>query len=348
MQISGTIMVKLQNKNDSQSKEEKMDKKQKFSRPKIVISKCLGFAYCRYNGLTINSDVVSALKNYVEFLPVCPEVEIGLGIPRDPIRIVSDDEGLKLMQPSINLDVTEKMNKFAESHLNSLKEIDGFILKHRSPSCGISDVKVFPGLDKVSPIKKKSGFFGAMVLELYSNIPIEDEGRLTNFRIREHFFIRIFINIRFREIKTRQTMKDLVNFHSQYKLLLMAYNQKEMSLMGKIVANHEKRPVAEVIQNYQQHLFSAFSRPARLASNINVLMHGMGYFSKQLKHEEKAFFLDALEEYREGKIPLSVPNTLLKSWIVRFEEPYLMQQSFFEPYPLELVEISDSGKGRNF
>jgi uncharacterized protein YbgA (DUF1722 family) len=128
----------------------------------------------------------------------------------------------------------------------------------------------------------------------------------------------------------------------------MAYNQKEMRLMGKIVANHDQRPVSAVLADYASHLLQAIARPARCGANINVLMHAFGYFSKNLTSDEKAFFLDSLEEYRSGKLPLSVPNNLLRAWIVRFGSDYLSRQTFFTPFPKALIEITDSGKGRTF
>ena len=128
----------------------------------------------------------------------------------------------------------------------------------------------------------------------------------------------------------------------------MAYNQNELRILGRIVANQKKRPYIDVLADYEKHLFSVFSRIPRYTSNINVLMHGFGYFSKTLSFKEKAFFLDSIEMYRNGKVPLSVPLNIVKSWIIRFDNEYLMTQSFFLPYPEELMEITDSGKGRDY
>jgi uncharacterized protein YbbK (DUF523 family) len=163
-----------------------------FVKPQVFISKCLGFAKCRYNGLTIPDEFVTNLKPHVDFHPVCPEVEIGLGIPRDPIRIVSIKKKLHLVQPATGKDLTEEMTDFSTSFLNSLKTVDGFLLKNRSPSCGIKDVKVYPGTGKVASIARDSGFFGAAVLEKFPFSAIEDEGRLKNYRIREHFLTKLF------------------------------------------------------------------------------------------------------------------------------------------------------------
>ena len=316
-------------------------------KPVVVVSKCLGFAHCRFNGLTISSHTVDKLKPHVEFRTVCPEVEIGFGIPRDPVRVVKKADELKLLQPATGNDVTDKMTQFAESFLNSVEEADGFILKSRSPSCGIKDVKIYSSMEKRGSGLRGSGFFGGSVVDKFPNSPIEDEGRLTNFRIREHFLTKLFTMTRFRAVKSSNSMKELVRFQTENKLLLMAYNQDKMRVLGRIVANPDKKPLAELIGDYEEHLARAFSKASRYTSNINVLMHGLGYFSKELSSNEKAFFLDSLERYRAGSVPLSVPLNIVRSFIVRFQEDYLAQQTFFEPYPEELMEITDSGKGRD-
>ena len=326
-------------------------------KPVVVVSKCLGFAHCRFNGLTISSHTVEKFKPHVEFRPVCPEVEIGLGIPRNPVRIVKEADKLRLMQPATGNDVTDKMTEFAESFLGSVENTDGFILKSRSPSCGIKDVKIYPSMEKVGSGLRGIGLFGRAVIEKFSNLPVEDEGRLTNFRIREHFLTKLFTMARFRAVKSslgspsarnsENSMKELVRFHTESKLLLMAYNQEKMRILGRIVANPDKKPFGELIGSYEEQLVGAFSKAARYTSNINVLMHGLGYFSKELSSNEKAFFLDSLERYRAESVPLSVPLNIIRSFIVRFQEDYLVQQTFFEPYPEELMEITDSGKGRD-
>jgi uncharacterized protein YbgA (DUF1722 family)/uncharacterized protein YbbK (DUF523 family) len=319
-----------------------------FPKPVVVVSKCIEFEQCRYNGLMISSEVVRHLRPHVEFTPVCPEVEIGLGIPREPIRIISADGATRLIQPATQADVTQKMADFTKSFLQSLQGVDGFILKSRSPSCGIKDVKVYSGSGKGMSASKGKGFFGAGVLERFPHLAAEDEGRLTNFRIREHFLTRLFLLAGFRELKRDPSMKELVRFQGENKYLLMAYNQKELRVLGRIVANREKKPPEQVFADYESHLWNAFARPAREGSHINVLMHAMGHFSERLSSGEKSFFLNALEEYRDERVPLSVPLNLLKSWAVRFEDDYLMHQSFIEPYPEGLMEITDSGKGRDF
>lgn len=317
-----------------------------FPRPVIFSSKCLGFAACRWNGVTIPDKFVAALKPYADFVTACPEAEIGLGIPRDPIRIVFEGGSFKLMQLNTGRDVTGIMKEFSANLLGGIKEIDGFILKDRSPSCGMKDVKVYPNLKPCSAIKKRSGFFAEEVQSRFPRTAIETEARLSNYVIREQFLTRIFISAKFRKLQAEPSMKALVQFHAENKLLLLAYNQKELRLMGKIVANHEKKDLKTVFSEYGEHLYEAFAGRARQASCINVLMHAMGYFSEGLSSDEKKFFLNSLEEYRRDQVTLSVPVNLLRSYVVRFKEEYLAQQTFFEPYPHGLLETLDSGKGR--
>lgn len=318
------------------------------AKPIVVVSKCLGFAACRYNGLTIPSEVVDRLAPFVRFLPVCPEVEIGLGVPRAPIRVVERANERRLLQPTTGLDVTEKMLSFATAFLNSLDEVHGFVLKGRSPSCGIKDVRIFSSADNPMPVGKGSGFFGAAVLARFGFLPGEDEGRLSNFRLREHFLTHLFATARFQQVKARGQMGALVEFHSRQKLLLMGYSQKHLWEMGRLVANRDKRPLAVLLAEYERLLHGAFARPARKPSMVNVLMHALGYFSPQLGAKEKAFFLDTLTQFRQGQAPLSVPIAVIKAWIARFGQPYLESQFFFNPYPEALVGISDSGKGRDW
>lgn len=317
-----------------------------FPKPILYVSKCLGFDHCRFNGQTISSETVKMLAPFVEYHTVCPEVEIGLGVPRNPVRVVEAVGRQRLLQPGSELDCTDKMNRFTDSFLARIAEIDGWILKSRSPSCGFVDVKVYPSTGRVASTGKAKGLFGAKVVEKFETLGIEDEGRLTNFRIRENFFTKIFTFAAFREVKASNRMKELVRFQSENKLLLMAQNQKEMRIMGRFVANPDKRPFAAVVCDYEEHLRLAFRIAPRYTSNINVLLHAFGYFSKQLSVEERRFFLDSLELYRQNKVPLSVPNHLISALIVRFKNEYLKSQTIFEPYPQALVEITDSGKGR--
>jgi uncharacterized protein YbgA (DUF1722 family) len=251
------------------------------------------------------------------------------------------------VQPSTGADVTKKMERFARSYLASLRDVDGFILKSRSPSCGTKDVKMFAGVEKQAAVDTGAGFFGGAVLETFRGCPVEDEGRLLNFRIREHFLTSLYALVRFRAVKAAGTMRELVEYQARHKLLLMSYNQKELRILGRIVANPEHKSMRDVFGEYEAHLRPAFATPARYTSNINVLMHVLGYFSEKLSNREKAFFLDSLEKYKAGRIPLSATISIVNSWLARFSQAYLDKQAYFEPYPESLVEITDSGKGRD-
>lgn len=310
-----------------------------FVRPRVVISKCLEFDHCRYNGEIIGSPIVVKLKEYVDFMPVCPEVEIGLGVPRKPVRIVLEKGEHKFVQPATGRDVTEDMTTFCTHFLDSAGEVDGFILKFRSPSCGIKDVKVYTATDKLEAVEKTSGFFGGAVLKRYPFLPIEDEGRLRNARIKEHFLIKLFTLAAFRKVKSEGSIKDLIKFHTENKYLLMAYSQAELHQLGAIAANKENKPFNELISEYETHLCRALSMPPKYTSSINVLMHSLGHFSDLISSREKAFFFDWIQKYREGKVSLCPAINTIRSWIVRFEDQYLLNQTFFEPYPEGLLEV---------
>jgi len=317
-----------------------------YPKPRIVVSKCIGFDQCRWNGQMASSDVVALLRPYVEFLPICPEVEIGLGVPRESVRVVDVEGQSRLWQPATQRDYTDAMTSFADAYLSHLAEIDGFILKSRSPSCGIKDVRIYPNSDKGMASSKGAGLFGQAVLARFGHLPVEDEGRLTNFALREHFLTRVFALAAFRQVKAEGTMRALVRYQAENKLLLMAYNQREMNALGKIVANHAGAPVAQVYADYEARLHLALARAPRHTAAINVLMHALGYFDA-LSAAEKAFFLARLEDYRAGKLPLSAPNSIARAWIIRFGSNYLASQTFFAPYPEDLAQITDSGKGRD-
>lgn len=317
------------------------------ARPVVVMSKCLGFERCRWNGEVIHDDLVERLKPHIECITVCPEMEIGLGVPRDPIHIESVRGELRLVQPATGRDVTADMRSFCDSFLSSLAGVDGFLLKFRSPSCGTGDVKVYAEGGKSGSMAKGPGFFGGAVIERFPRLPVESEGRLKSFRIREHYLTRLFAMARLRAAEAEGSLRALVGFHSRHKFLLMAYNQAELKELGRIVANPDKKAAKDLFPLYGEHFARALSRTPRYTSNINVLMHALGYFTKQLTPREKAYFLEELERYREGHVPLSAVTSVVNAWIARFEESYLEQQWFFRPYPEELVLISDSGKGRD-
>lgn len=318
---------------------------QNNKKPTVVVSRCLGFDHCRYNGDIIPDKFVQRLKEHVNYITVCPEVEINLGIPRDPVRLVSENEKIELYQPASGNVYTKDMDDYSKKTIESFGEsVHGFILKGRSPSCGIKDVKIYLGKEKGVSSIKGVGIFADLVINRFPHLPIEEEGRLTNYAIREHFLNKLYTFFRFEDIKNSNSLKELVKFHSNNKYLLLSYNQTQLKNLGKIVANHDKKPFKEIIKDYESHLGLAFAKLPRKNNYINTFMHIFGYFSEELSKKEKEFILDRFDKYKEDKIHISVITTLLKTYAIKYEKEYLLDQTLWATYPEELLDISDTGK----
>jgi uncharacterized protein YbgA (DUF1722 family) len=199
---------------------------------------------------------------------------------------------------------------------------------------------------KVAPVGRSSGFFGGAVLEKFGHLAVEDEGRLKNLNIREHFLTCVFAFARFRRLQRSGSMHSLVRFHAPSKLLLMSYSQTKLGVLGRIVANADRKQIGAVLKLYGKCFRDAFHKPPRHASAINVLMHTLGYFKKELSARGKRHFLEVLEAYRHGRTLLSSAVSILRSWVIRFESEYLRDQTFFSPFPEDLMALDDSGRGR--
>jgi uncharacterized protein YbgA (DUF1722 family)/uncharacterized protein YbbK (DUF523 family) len=286
----------------------------------------------------IPNDFVRLLKNHVHFVTACPEVEIGLGTPRDTIRIEKNEDEIELIQPKTGLNLTEKMNHFAKERIGKLPAIDGAILKSKSPSCGLKGIPIYKGSGRTA--EKAVGFFAKDVLDSFGGLAVEDEGRLNNARIREHFLTKLFTLWNFRVLKSKPKMNELVNFQAVNKYLFISYNQTKTTELGRLVANQDKHPIEDVFEAYETKLTQLLaSAPAR-GKVINALQHIFGYFSNGLNAAEKEHFLDLLDDYRSEKVTLNSVNLLLRSWVLRFDQAYLREQRFFEPFPDELMKGS--------
>jgi uncharacterized protein YbgA (DUF1722 family)/uncharacterized protein YbbK (DUF523 family) len=310
-------------------------------RPIVVVSRCLDLEACRYDGQVIPTAFIRRLAAHATLIPVCPEVEIGLGVPREPIRLVRRRDDVRAIQRTTGQDVTERLRRFAETFLDALPEVDGFILKSRSPSCGLRDAKVFPETESEAACGQRAGLFAEAVLRRFSGLAIEDEGRLNDEAIREHFLTKLFTLARFRHAARADSVAALVHFHTTHKFLLMAQSERELRAMGRLVATAAQRPLSDVIADYRRHLQRALQRAARRTAWVNVFQHGFGYVSQHLTAREKALFHQTVEGYRRGRLPASAVLSLLRAWIVRFDVSYLLAQTFFEPYPDELREPLD-------
>ncbi|MHB1295088.1 MAG: YbgA family protein [Anaerolineae bacterium] len=317
-----------------------------WPRPRIVISRCLELEACRWNGQVIASDVVRQLMPYVDLVPVCPEVEIGLGVPRPPILLQQRDGGTQLVQPETGRDLTEDMTAFSQRFLDTVGTVDGFLLKSRSPSCGLWDARLY-GENLDEEVGQGAGLFALAVLERFGQMPIEDEDRLTHAPVREHWLTRIYTMASFRSFRDQPSMQALEDWHSRAKYLLMAHHEPSLRRMGRLVANHDRQPLNVLLNHYQALLGAALAHPARPGPMVNALTHVLGYFSERVSTEEKVDLLACLEAYRLGRLSLSVPLGLLRGWIACYDEAYLREQFLFAPYPEALAQISDSGKGRD-
>jgi len=315
-------------------------------KPAVVVSACLGFRSCRYNGQTVPHPFVERLRAFVEFRPVCPEVEIGLGVPRDPIRVVEQGGARLLIQPATGREVSAEMRAFSGRFLAGLEGVDGFILKNRSPSCGIGDVKIYQGTDPGASSTRGTGLFGEELLARFPGYPVEDEGRLNNFTLREHFLTQLYALTEFRLARQNPSIQSLIAYHTRQKMQLLGYNQARSRELGRVVAAYRRGDITPILGEYEAHLRQALAKPPRYTSIINVLLHAFGGLSKGLSPRERQFFLNTIEEYRDERVPLSVPVRILEAWALRLDNRYLLGQSFLTPYPRALTEITDSGKGR--
>ena len=312
-----------------------------YPHPRIVVSRCIEFDPCRYDGSKIPSPAVARLRSFADCIPVCPEVEIGLGIPRETVRIVRMDGFDHLIQPATGKDVTGEMSAFATKFLDSLPPVDGFILKGGSPTSGTSGVRVYPSAAKSMAIERTAGFFAREVLKRFSELPVEDELRLNHARIRDHFYTGIFTLAAFRSVEENGEREGLAAFHADNKLLLLAASQTGMREMGRLVASRAKKEPAELFFHYRHLLCAALTQVPRYTNNINVLQHALGHFSNRVSGEEKAYCLRLIGRYKEGHATLAEPRDLLRSWVIRFGEQALLNQTFFAPYPAELADLPE-------
>lgn len=312
-----------------------------YSRPRVVVSRCIEFDACRYDGSLIPSPAVQRLKSYADCIPVCPEVEIGLGIPRATVRIVRIDGTDHLIQPATGRDVTGEMIGFTSRFLDGLPPVDGFILKGGSPTSGTGNVKVYPSAGKSMSIDRSPGFFAREVLKRYGDLPIEDELRLKHPRIRDHFFTGIFTLAGYRQVEAEGDIEALVTFHARNKLLLMASHQQLMREMGRFVANRKGMEPDEVWGRYRRMLCEALSRNPHYTSHINVLQHALGHFRNRVTNDEKEYCMRLISRYRDGHATLSEPRDLLRSWVIRFRDESLLDQTYFAPYPFALSDLPE-------
>lgn len=305
---------------------------------KIGISSCLLGNNVRWNGgHQRDRFLTDTLGAYVQWVPVCPEVEVGLGIPRETLRLVGDPENPRLITTKTGVDHTAGMKKWAKGRLDKLakENLCGFIFKCDSPSSGMVRVKVYS--EKGMPQKKGVGIFARAFMDRFPLIPVEDDGRLRNPSIRENFINQVFTLRRWRQTRGRRScVGNVVAFHSTNKLVLMAQSPKLLKEMGALVANGKALGCGMLYGSYEKLLLEALRLKSTINKNYNVLQHAMGYFKKQLTPDEKQELLEVMDHYKRSLVPLVVPLTLFRHHIRKYDQPYLRAQAWFNPHPVDL------------
>ena len=305
---------------------------------KIGISSCLLGNAVRWNaGHKLDRYLTRSLGRFVTYVPVCPEIEAGFGVPRESLRLVGDPDKPRLITFKSKIDRTAEMTRWAKKRVKELaaENLCGFIFKSDSPSSGMIRVKVYN--DKGMPRKVGVGLFARAFMDHFPLIPAEDDGRLHDPAIRENFIERIFTLRRWRDsVAKSRKMGHLVDFHTRNKLLLLSHSQRHYRLMGKLVAEGKKISPKDRNDQYVKLLMDALSLKTTVKKNLNVLQHLMGYFKKQLSSDEKQELLEVFERYRQELVPLLVPITLINHYVRKYDQAYLKQQTYLNPHPLEL------------
>ncbi|MBN1140987.1 MAG: DUF523 and DUF1722 domain-containing protein [Deltaproteobacteria bacterium] len=305
---------------------------------RIGISSCLLGMNVRYDGgHQLDHYLRDTLGAWFEYVPVCPEVEMGLPIPRETLRLVERENGIRLVFSRSGEDVTDRMRTWAENRVRELERerLCGFIFKAKSPSSGMERVKLY---DRNGvPAKKGIGVFAGIFMGHFPHLPVEEDGRLNDPKLRENFIESVFVFKRWRDLlDSGADAAGLVNFHTRHKLLLLSHSPALYRELGRLVAEAGSRNGTELRQDYQALLMKAMRTPATRARQVNVLQHLLGYFKKQLSAEEKQEALELIEGYRRGDLPLIVPITLINHYVRKYRDPYLAGQFYLQPHPIEL------------
>jgi uncharacterized protein YbgA (DUF1722 family)/uncharacterized protein YbbK (DUF523 family) len=305
---------------------------------KLGVSSCLLGENVRYDGgHKLDHFIRDTLGQYVAYVPVCPETECGLPIPREAMHLSGDPSAPRLVTVKTGRDFTEQMRKWGRNRLAELEKEDlcGYIFKSKSPSSGLERIKVYQEDGRVS--HQGVGLWARLFLDRFPLLPVEDEGRLHDPLLREMFIERIFVFKRWREtLDQRPTLGKLLDFHTRHKLLVMAHSPENYRLLGRLAATGRGRPIKELLGEYLELLQRTLALKTTPKKNVNVLHHLLGYFKRQLPTEEKQEFLEIAQAYAQGLVPLIVPVTLINHYVRKYDQAYLKDQYFLNPHPLEL------------
>ncbi len=307
--------------------------------PRVGVSGCLLGEAVRYDGgHKLDRFWVDVLGPYVRYVPVCPEVECGLTVPREALRLVGDPAAPRLVTVKTGQDLTERMEAWALAKVAELERagLCGFVFKFGSPSSGMARVKVYPEHGG-PPSLNGRGIFAARLMDAMPLLPVEDEGRLNDPGLRENFIERVFVTHRWRLLRREGfSLGALVDFHTRHKLLVMAHGVERYRALGRLVATGASMPPARLAEAYIVELMAALRLPATVKKQVNVLSHVMGYFKRVLEPDEKRELLEVLDAYARELVPLIVPVTLLNHYVRKFGEQYMAGQWYLHPHPAEL------------
>jgi uncharacterized protein YbgA (DUF1722 family)/uncharacterized protein YbbK (DUF523 family) len=308
-------------------------------KPLVGISACLLGEKVRYDGgHTLDHYLHDVLGKYVEFVSVCPEVECGMSIPREAMRLVDIDGTVRLMTQKTKKDMTAQMNKWIKKKINELSDIHicGFIFKSKSPSSGLLRVKVYN--EDGGFIKNGVGLFAKSVTESFPFLPVEDDGRLNDSWLRENFIERIFVMKSWNKLnEDKKSLNKIMDFHTRHKYVLMAHCPKTLKELGAFIAKGKSYSIKDVYAEYFNKFITSLGKIATVKKNTNVLMHIMGYFKNDLSKDEKAELKDIIDSYHKELVPLIVPITLLNHYVRKYQQKYLEEQIYLNPHPMELM-----------
>jgi uncharacterized protein YbgA (DUF1722 family)/uncharacterized protein YbbK (DUF523 family) len=317
-----------------------MSEESRIDRPiRIGISSCLLGEAVRFDGgHKRDTFLTETFGRFVEWVPVCPEVECGLGAPRESMRLVRVENEVRLLTVKTAVDLTDQMQTYARRRIAQLAsaELSGYVLKKDSPSCGLERVKVYDAHNV--PAKSGRGIFAARLVERFPSLPVEEEGRLSDPRLRENFIERVFAYWRLRGLFSgKWSLAALVRFHTAHKLILMAHSPEAYQQLGRMVARARTLPPKDIERRYTETFMAALRIIATPRRHTNVLHHMVGYFKDRLDRESKAELLAAIEDYRRGLVPLIVLITLLRHHVRVHSVSYLAGQLYLDPHPKELM-----------
>ncbi|HTG72339.1 MAG TPA: DUF523 and DUF1722 domain-containing protein [Terriglobia bacterium] len=311
-----------------------------ISRVHIGISSCLLGEKVRFDGGHKKDEfLTSHFGRFVEWVPVCPEFEIGLGVPRESLRLVSDGKAVHLVAPRSGLDHTERMRQWTIEQARRLadQQLCGYVLKRSSPSCGLERVKVYSsGSDLLN--REGRGLFAAGLVDTFPNLPMEEEGRLNDARLRENFVSQVFCYKRWTDLQNQGlTRARIMQFHARHKYLLMAHHQDGMRKLGNLIGGSARSSSPKRIgAEYFAAFCDVMRRTPTRRNHTNVLQHLAGYFSEQLASDDRAELSEVIDRYRREQLPLIVPVTLIRHYVRKFDIEYLKDQIYLDPHPDEL------------